>query len=106
MIVSQVIPYERAHGLALLREAQDLARRKGIAELTPQMLEGFAAAKGLVEALRRAAPTPTRASARKALDGLHAFDTGGLAISYSESQHAGLAFSDLAIINGSGRFER
>jgi ABC-type branched-subunit amino acid transport system substrate-binding protein len=48
-IVSQVFPYERSLAAPLVQEANELARRAGLAEVTPAMLEGFAGAKVLVE---------------------------------------------------------
>jgi len=106
VIVSQVFPYERSHGYAFVREAQELAKKRGIAELTPQMLEGFAGAKVLVEALRRAGPGPTRAGVEKALEDMHSFDLGGLSIGYSPAHHSGLDFADLAIIDADGHYRR
>ncbi len=106
VIVSQVFPDERSLNLPMIREAQKLAREKGIAELTPAMVEGYAAAKVLTEALRRAGPKPTRASVLTALDGMRNFDLGGLVISYSPEDHTGLDFVDLSIIGQDGRFWR
>ena len=106
VIVSQVFPYERSSGLAFMREAKELAMRKGVAELTPQMLEGVAGAKVLVEALRRAGPKPTRESVRKALETMHPYDLGGLTLSFSPTNHTGLDYVDLAIIDANGHYLR
>lgn len=106
VVVSQVFPDERSLNLPMIREAQKLARERGINELTPAMVEGYAAAKVLTEALRRAGPKPTRASVLAALDGLRNFDLGGLSISYSPEDHTGLDFVDLSIIGQNGRFWR
>jgi ABC-type branched-subunit amino acid transport system substrate-binding protein len=106
VVVSQVFPDERSLNLPMIREAQKLAKEKGINELTPAMVEGYAAAKVLTEALRRAGPKPTRASMLAALDGLRNFDLGGLSISYSPEDHTGLDFVDLSIIGQDGRFWR
>jgi ABC-type branched-subunit amino acid transport system substrate-binding protein len=70
------------------------------------MLEGFAAAKVLVEALRRAGSKPTRASLHAALEGMDRFDLGGLEIGYSPTDHTGLDFADLSIIGSDGKFRR
>ena len=106
VVVSQVFPYERSTSLAFVREAMDLAKSAGNVELTPQSLEGFAAAKVLVEALRRAGPKPTRQILRAALDGMRSYDLGGLSLGYNPSSHSGLDFVDLAIIDSSGRYMR
>lgn len=104
VIVSQVFPQSLSYGL--VKEAQDLARAKDIAEVSPAMLEGFTAAKVLVEALRRTGGKPSRDKIQSALESLNKFDLGGLEISYSSKDHTGLDFADLAIITSDGRFRR
>jgi ABC-type branched-subunit amino acid transport system substrate-binding protein len=104
VIVSQVFPHSVAYGL--VKEAQDLARAKGVNEVSPAMLEGFAAAKVLVEGLRRAGPKPSRERIQAALEGLTKFDIGGLEVNFSPQDHTGLDFADLAIITADGRFRR
>ena len=104
VIVSQVFPHSIAYGL--VKEAQDLARAKGSNEVSPAMLEGFAAAKVLVEGLRRAGPKPSRERIQAALEGLNKFDIGGLEVNFSPQDHTGLDFADLAIITADGRFRR
>ena len=106
VIVTQVFPSERSSAQPMVKEAMALAKAKNQAELSPQMLEGFAAAKVMVEALRRAGPKPTRAKIVASLDGLRNFDLGGgLDINYSTTDHSGIDFADLSIIS-EGRFKR
>ncbi|MEQ1658644.1 MAG: ABC transporter substrate-binding protein [Hylemonella sp.] len=104
VIVSQVFPQSISY--ALVKEAQDMARSKGAADVSPAMLEGYAAAKVLVEALRRAGPKPTRDRIQAALEGLSKFDLGGLEVNFSPQDHTGLDFADLSIITSDGRFRR
>jgi branched-chain amino acid transport system substrate-binding protein len=106
IIVTQVFPSERSISFAMVKEAQDLARAKGLNEVSPAMLEGFAAAKVLVEALRRAGPKPSRDRIVAALDGMRKFDLGGLEISFAPDDHTGLDFADLSIIGSDGKFRR
>jgi branched-chain amino acid transport system substrate-binding protein len=106
VIVTQVFPNERAISFPMVKEAQDLARAKGLNEVSPAMLEGFAAAKVLVEALRRAGPKPSRDRIMVALDGMRKFDLGGLEISFAPDDHTGLDFADLSIIGSDGKFRR
>ena len=106
IIVTQVFPNERAITFPMVKEAQDLARTKGLGEVSPAMLEGFAAAKVLVEALRRAGPKPSRERVVSALEGMRKFDLGGLEISFSPEDHTGLDFADLSIIGSDGKFRR
>jgi len=104
VIVSQVFP--QSLNYSLVKEAQDMARAKGAGEVSPAMLEGYAAAKVLVEALRRAGPKPSRERIQAALEGLGKFDIGGLEVNFSPQDHTGLDFSDLSIITSDGRFRR
>jgi ABC-type branched-subunit amino acid transport system substrate-binding protein len=107
VIVTQVFPGEGDMGLPLIRDATRLlrARRPG-AHLSPAMVEGFAAARVLVEALKRAGPHPTRRSVLAALDGMDDVDLGGIRIQYRESDHSGVRYCDLSVIDGDGQFRR
>lgn len=106
VIVTQVFPYERSVAFAFVKDAMELGKVKGMTGVSPAMLEGFAAAKVLVEGLRRAGPKPTRQSLQAALEGLRKFDLGGLEVDYSAEDHTGLDFADLSIITIDGRFRR
>lgn len=105
VIVTQVFPYERSYAFGFIKEATALAKEKGV-DLSPAMLEGYAGAKVLVEALRRAGPNPTRAKVQAALEGMKKYDIGGLEISYGPDDHTGLDFADLSIIGQDGKFKR
>jgi len=105
VIVSQVFPSERSLNTPFVREAQALAKARG-QELTPANLEGFAAAKVLVEGLRRAGKDLSRGNLRRALESIDKFDLGGLELSFSAADHTGLDYSDVAIIGPDGKFWR
>ncbi len=105
VIVSQVFPYERSMAKPIIKEATEAARKAGT-ELTPSMVEGYASAKVLVEGLKRAGKQPTREGLRKALESLGRFDLGGVEVGYSATDHSGMDYVDLAIIDQSGKFRR
>nr|WP_222623032.1 ABC transporter substrate-binding protein [Ramlibacter cellulosilyticus] len=105
VVVTQVFPYERSYAYGFIKEAMALAKQKNT-ELTPAMLEGYAAAKVLVEGLRRAGPNPNRAKLQAALENMRNFDIGGLEVSYAPDDHTGLDFADLSIIGQDGKFKR
>ncbi|MDI1238033.1 MAG: ABC transporter substrate-binding protein [Polaromonas sp.] len=106
VIVTQVFPYERSIAYGMVKEAQEMAKAKGAGDISPAMLEGFAAAKVLVEGLRRAGAKPTREKIQTALEGIRKFDIGGLEVNYSTEDHTGLDFADLSIIGTDGKFRR
>jgi branched-chain amino acid transport system substrate-binding protein len=106
VIVSQVFPAERTLAVPMIKEAHDLAVKKGLPGVTPAMLEGFAVAKVLVEGLRRAGPAPSRASLTAALNAMNRFDLGGLEIGFSPTDHSGLDYVEPSIIGADGRFLR
>ncbi|MDR7152411.1 ABC-type branched-subunit amino acid transport system substrate-binding protein [Hydrogenophaga palleronii] len=106
VIVTQVFPNERSVSYALIKEAQELAKAAGMEGVSPAMMEGYAAAKVLTEGLRRAGPNPTPVALRNALESIKDYDMGGLKLSYSPTNHTGLDFSDLSIIDADGKFRR
>lgn len=105
-IVSQVFPYERSISSPLVKEVQELVKAKNSGDISPALVEGYAAAKVLVEGLRRAGANPTREKLIAALNGLRKFDIGGMEVSYSPTNHTGLSFVDLSIIGPDGKFRR
>jgi branched-chain amino acid transport system substrate-binding protein len=106
VIVTQVFPSERSIAFPMVKEAQVLATAKGGTALSPAMLEGFAAAKVLVEGLQRVGKNPTRERLRAALEGIKNYNLGGLEVGYGPDDHTGLDFVDLSIVGADGRFMR
>lgn len=105
VIVTQLFPYERSTANLMVREALLIAKSAGRNELTPAHLEGYAAAKLVVEALKRAGKDVTRDSFNKAIDGSR-FDLGGLQVHYTDKEHNGLEYTDVSIISEDGKFKR
>lgn len=106
MIISQVFPSARSLKVAMAAEASRLATARKLPELTPQMLEGYAAAKVLVAALRRTNKDVTRSNIKKALESFHRVDIGGLELTYTPTDHTGLDYADLSIVSADGSFRR
>lgn len=105
VMVTQVLPNPRRTTHAVLLEFQNLARDAGI-DPSYTGLEGFVSAKVLVEGLRRASGKGpiTRAKVIDALNGIKNFDLGGLQLSYSPTDHSGLEYIEISIINAKGNF--
>lgn len=106
IIVSQVFPSIRSLKVSLAVEASRLAKARHIPEVTPQMFEGFAAAKVMVLALKRAGKQITRTSIKTALEGFDRVDIGGLEVTYNATDHTGLDFADISIVAADGSFRR
>ena len=105
-IVTQVFPNERSIASPFVKEALGMARAKGLVEISPATLEGFAAAKVLLEGIRRAGSNPTGEKLRAALESVRGYNIGGMDVTYSATDHTGLDFVDLSIINIDGKFTR
>ena len=105
-MVTQVFPYERSLANLMVKEARELLGAKGGGELTPAMVEGFAAAKVLVEGLKRAGKNPSREQLRDALESFNRVDIGSMEVSFSPTDHSGLDYADLSIVGEDGRFRR
>ncbi len=106
VIVTQVFPNERRVNHPLIKEARGLAEARGMAGVSPAMMEGFAAAEVLVEGLRQAGPQPSPTGLRNALERINNFNLGGLFVSYSATDRTGLNYVDLSIVDASGQFRR
>ena len=105
-IVTQVYPNERSIAFPIIKELRALAAAQNLNEISPAMVEGFAAAKVLVEGLRRAGKNPDGDKVRAAIESIRGYDLGGMVLSYSPTDHTGLDFVDLSIISRDGKFTR
>ena len=105
VIVSQVTPAPYLVTSGLGQEFRLAARESG-ATASYAAMEGFVAAKVLVEGLRRAGRNLTREGFISALESMHKVDLGGLMVNYSEADHAGSEFVELTMIGRGGRFVR
>jgi len=114
VVVSQVFPSERSLATPMIAEAAKLAAARNINQLTPAMVEGYAAAKVLVIALKKASVegkgTISRQGVKKALESFNQVDIGGglggAGLSYGPADHSGLEYVDLSYIGPDGTFRR
>lgn len=103
--ISQVVPFPWDASIPVVKEYQALlAQAKG--EPGFGTLEGFIAAKVMVEGLRRAGKALTRESFIKAMESLNPYDAGGFKVHYSADNHNGSTFVDLTIISKDQKFVR
>jgi ABC-type branched-subunit amino acid transport system substrate-binding protein len=105
MSIAQVVPDPTSRKTLISREFQDLAKslRDGKFEMTQGAMEGYLAAKVLIEGLRRAGPNPTPATLKTALEGLRNFDAGGVVVHFSPKSHSGVSYVDIGILAVNGK---
>ncbi|MNU00925.1 hypothetical protein D3C72_2441720 [compost metagenome] len=69
-------------------------------------MEGFVAAKVLVEALKRAGRGVTRESFIDAIDGMKNVNLGGFPVDFGPQKHTGSHFVELTLLTEDGRVRR
>jgi len=104
--VSQVSPYPFYRSMPITQEFHEAI--KGRQDVTPSYasMEGFIAAKVMVEGLRRAGPRPTREKLIAALESMRRLDLGGIDVTYGPQNRTGTEYIDITIINRNGMFVR
>ncbi len=104
--ITQVVPFPNKARLPIVYEYQKAVERHGGAGCNFIGLEGYIAARVLVEGLRRAGPQLTRAGLIRALESITPanYDGGGFSLHFSRNDHSGSDFVDLTAIGSGGRF--
>ena len=103
VMISQVMPSPWSETLDIAREYRKLYLAKPGREADFASLEGFIAAKVLVEGLRHVKGEPTRKNFVHALETMGAYDLGGYTVRFTPANHNGSNFVDLSIIGQGGR---
>jgi len=106
LAVSQVSPYPFSGTATITREYLGLLKEKQDLAPSYSSMEGFIAAKVLVEGLRRAGKEPTREKLIAGLETMNRYDLGGLDVTYGPNLRAGTSYIDLTIISKTGKFVR
>ena len=104
VVVSQVMPSPYSAARPITREFIE-AVRKGGADYQANFssMEGYLAAKVLVEGLRRAGSRPTRDSLIVGLESMSDESYGGFSVSFSPTDHVASKFVELSMLVGDGR---
>jgi branched-chain amino acid transport system substrate-binding protein len=103
--ISQVVPFPWDGSVPVVKEYQKLLKdAKG--EPGFGTLEGFIAAKVMVEGLRRAGKTLTRENFVRAMESIQDYDVGGFKVSFGPGNRSGSQFVDLTIISKDQKFVR
>lgn len=104
VMISEVVPFPWGEATPLQREYNRAMQKAGEVRMAFGSMEGFIAAKTLVEGLRRAGPDLTRAKLVAALETMTNWDAGGLRISFSHDNHDGTHFVEMTMIGTGGKF--
>lgn len=106
--IAQVVPDPASRTTKIAREFQEELKVSGARpqDMNQGVLEGFIAAKVLVEGLRRAGADPSGPRLRTALEGVRHQDVGGFIVSFGPGNHSGSQFVDIAILNRDGKMLR
>jgi len=103
--ISQVVPFPWDSSVPVVKEYQR-AMAEAKAEPGFGTLEGYIAAKVMVEGLRRAGRNLTREGFVRAMEGIQDFDVGGFKVNYGPGNRSGSRFVDLTIISKNQKFVR
>jgi len=103
VMISQVVPYPWSPMVPIVKEYLEFAKR-GNVDVNYSSLEGFIAAKVLVEGLRRAGKDPTREKFVAAMESISNLEIGGFQVRFSPENHNGSQYVDLSMIGREGKF--
>jgi ABC-type branched-subunit amino acid transport system substrate-binding protein len=105
--ISQVVPFPWNLSARVVKEYQQLLEAStGKQNYSFTSLEGFIAAKVLVEGLRRTGNDLTREKFISAMEQIRDYDVGGFTVSFSPNDHSGSKFVELTVIGKDERFLR
>jgi len=100
------VPFPWDISIPVVREYKKLLEEAKAGEPGFGSLEGFIAAKVMVEGLKRAGRKLDRESFIRAMDSMGEYDVGGFNVAYSADNHYGSKFIDLTIISRDEKFVR
>ncbi len=108
VVVSQVMPYPFSPGTLVSGEylAAGKAALGDKFEPNYSSIEGFIAARTLVEALRRPGAAASSEALIGALEGLRELNLGGYYVDFGPQKHTGSRFVDLTILTPDGKVRR
>lgn len=104
--ISQVVPFPWGSSTSVVKEYQRIISPDGQDIYNFSSLEGFLAAKVLVEGIRRAGKDLNRESLVTAMERMGKVDLGGFSVTYTPTNREGSRFVDLTIISKNGKFMR
>jgi len=104
VVVSQVMPSPYNTARPIAREFVDAVKKAGADyQANFSSMEGYLAAKVMVEGLRRAGGKPGREGLVAGLESLGSQSFGGFSVSFSPTDHVASSFVELSMLMGDGR---
>lgn len=107
VVISQVMPSPFGTAVSLVNEYQQALRKLDPkAEPNYTSIEGYVAARVIVDGLRRLNGRPTREGLISVLEGLSGYDSRGYRLQFGPGKRAGSSFVELTMLSGDGRVRR
>lgn len=107
VVVSQVMPFPFSTSSRIAREfLAAVSQAGGDAQANYSSIEGYIAARVMVEGLQRAGRGASREALVAALESLQRYDLGGFAVGFNARSHAGSRFVELSMLTGDGKVRR
>jgi branched-chain amino acid transport system substrate-binding protein len=107
VVVSQVMPSPFGAAVGLVNDYQiALQRADPAAQPNYSSMEGYVAARVMVDALRRQTGRPTREGLIATLEGMSGYDARGYQLRFSPTRHTGSSFVELTMLTGDGKVKR
>ena len=104
--VSQVVPFTWGASVPVTRDYQRMMNASGAKEYSFTSLEGFIAARIMVEGIKRAGKDLTREKLISALESMNNVDLGGFQVTFSPKNHNASSYVNLTMIGKTGQFVR
>ncbi len=102
VVLVRVTPRSDNAKSVVVRELIQDAQTAKLGKPNVYMLEGYIAARVLVEALRKAGKEPTRAKLKKAIESINEWDMGGFRVSF-DGGRTGSKLVELSLIDSLGK---
>ncbi|WP_431098484.1 ABC transporter substrate-binding protein [Polaromonas aquatica] len=104
VVVSQVMPSPYNGARPIVREFTDAVKAAGKdAQVNFSSMEGYVAAKVLVDGLKRGGAKMSRESLIAGLEGMGNQSLGGFSVTFSPTDHVASHFVELSMLTGDGR---
>ncbi len=107
VVISQVMPSPFGTAVGLVNDYQQaLHRFDPKAEPNYTSIEGYVAARVIVDALRRLGGRPTREGLISSLEGLSGYESRGYRLHFGPTKHVGSNFVELSMLTADGKVRR